>query len=104
MGRVVHVEPGLQEKERLLHTLGGIGGGERDRGRRVRRVVQGLWGGGRGVGGRGERQEETEERRGGIEDVGKRGEWWPIRGGKIVGGKEDGVRVRNKRMGGGNCR
>ena len=103
MGRVVHVEPGLQEKERLLHTLGGIGGGERDRGRGVRPVVW-VCGAGEGRGGRGEREEETEERRGGIEDGGKRGGWWPIGGGKIGGGEEDGVRVRNKRMRGGNYR
>ena len=87
MGRVVHVEPGLQEKERLLHTLGGIGGGERDRGRGVRPVVW-VCGAGEGRGGRGEREEETEERRGGIEDGGKRGYGGPLVGARLVGGRK----------------
>ena len=102
MGRAVDVEPGLREKERLLHTLGEHWwGGE---GSRERSAPRGLGLRGEGRGGRGKREEETEERRGGIEDGGKRGGWWPIGGGKIGGGEEDGVRVRNKRMRGGNYR
>ena len=86
MGRAVDVEPGLREKERLLHTLGEHWwGGE---GSRERSAPRGLGLRGEGRGGRGKREEETEERRGGIEDGGKRGYGGPLVGARLVGGRK----------------
>ena len=86
MGRAVDVEPGLREKERLLHTRGSIGGGEKDRGRGVRRVVWVCGGRGGGEEGRGRKR-----RRRGEEELkmgGSGGDGGPLVGARLVGGRK----------------